>query len=151
MAARLRRGQSALEYLVTYGWAILVIVIIAGLLWYFGIFNPSRFVGGKQCGGFGAFICQDFKVSTNGSLTIVLNNNVGGTVNAVNITTGTSGFICSPTTVAAKGNATCAVAGVVPAGSTGHTVHQWTVRINYTDARSGISHTDTGFINGKYE
>ena len=85
----MKRGQSALEYLVTYGWAILAIVIIAGVLWYFGIFNPSKFAGSKQCGGFGSFICQDFTVNTAGTLTIVLNNNIGTTMNAVNITTGT--------------------------------------------------------------
>ncbi|MFH1447614.1 MAG: hypothetical protein ABIG39_02015 [Candidatus Micrarchaeota archaeon] len=34
-----RRGQAAMEYLMTYGWAILVIVIVLAALLYLGIFN----------------------------------------------------------------------------------------------------------------
>ena len=35
------RSQSALEYMMTYGWAILVIVIVAAVLYSLGIFSPS--------------------------------------------------------------------------------------------------------------
>ena len=35
------KSQSALEYLMTYGWAILVIVIVAAVLYSLGIFSPS--------------------------------------------------------------------------------------------------------------
>ncbi|MBN2127534.1 MAG: hypothetical protein JW703_04040 [Candidatus Diapherotrites archaeon] len=34
------KGQSALEYLMTYGWALVVIVIVIAALFAFGIFNP---------------------------------------------------------------------------------------------------------------
>ncbi|MFH0818177.1 MAG: hypothetical protein V1909_06125, partial [Candidatus Micrarchaeota archaeon] len=34
-----KRGQAAMEYLMTYGWAILVIVIVLAALLYLGIFN----------------------------------------------------------------------------------------------------------------
>ena len=36
-----KRAQSALEYMMAYGWAILIIVIVAAVLYSFGIFNPS--------------------------------------------------------------------------------------------------------------
>ena len=36
-----KRSQSALEYMMTYGWAILIIVIVAVILYSRGIFNPS--------------------------------------------------------------------------------------------------------------
>ncbi len=35
------KSQSALEYLMTYGWAILIIVIVAAVLDAMGIFNPA--------------------------------------------------------------------------------------------------------------
>ncbi len=38
---RTKDSQSALEYMMTYGWAILIIVIVAAVLYSFGIFNPS--------------------------------------------------------------------------------------------------------------
>ena len=34
------KSQSALEYMMTYGWAILVIVIVAAVLYSLGIFSP---------------------------------------------------------------------------------------------------------------
>ncbi|MCX6777790.1 MAG: hypothetical protein NT157_02800, partial [Candidatus Micrarchaeota archaeon] len=34
-----RKGQAAMEYLMTYGWAILVIVIVLAALLYLGVFN----------------------------------------------------------------------------------------------------------------
>ena len=39
-----KRSQSALEYMMTYGWAILIIVIVAVILYSMGIFNPSSSV-----------------------------------------------------------------------------------------------------------
>jgi hypothetical protein len=38
------KGQSALEYLMTYGWALVVIVIVIAALFAFGVFNTP-----KQC------------------------------------------------------------------------------------------------------
>ncbi|MBN1275643.1 hypothetical protein JXA12_05125 [Candidatus Woesearchaeota archaeon] len=39
-----RRGQAALEFLTTYGWAFLVILVMIGALAYFGVLNPERFL-----------------------------------------------------------------------------------------------------------
>jgi hypothetical protein len=145
----MKRGQSALEYLVTYGWAILAIVIIAGVLWYFGIFNPARFAGTKQCGGFGSFICQDFTMSTAGTLQIVLGNNQGDTLDNVSI----NGLVasCTPTNVAPNAQTTCtATYPSLSGGTVGNTFPQVGINMTYVDATSGLSHTDTGFVQGKY-
>ncbi len=37
------RAQSAMEYLTTYGWAILVIAVVVGVLANLGVFNPATF------------------------------------------------------------------------------------------------------------
>ena len=44
------RGQSALEYMMTYGWAILIIVIVAVILYSMGIFNPRASVTASSNG-----------------------------------------------------------------------------------------------------
>jgi len=36
-----KKGQSAMEYLMTYGWAILIILIAVGALFSLGVFSPS--------------------------------------------------------------------------------------------------------------
>ena len=36
-----RKGQAAMEFLMTYGWAILVVLVVIGALAYFGILSPT--------------------------------------------------------------------------------------------------------------
>jgi len=44
------KGQSALEYMMTYGWAILIIVIVVVILYSMGIFNPRGAVTAVSTG-----------------------------------------------------------------------------------------------------
>jgi hypothetical protein len=46
----MKRAQSAMEYLVTYGWAILLIAIVIGLLFKLGLFTSSTFTSRVQPG-----------------------------------------------------------------------------------------------------
>lgn len=39
-----KKGQAAVEFLMTYGWAILAAVIAIGVLAYFGVFSPGKYV-----------------------------------------------------------------------------------------------------------
>lgn len=39
-----KRGQAAMEFLMTYGWAILAAVIVVGVLWYL-LGNPANLAG----------------------------------------------------------------------------------------------------------
>ncbi len=43
MSNQSERLQSAMEYLMTYGWAILIIAVVLGALFQLGIFNASTF------------------------------------------------------------------------------------------------------------
>ena len=46
----LNRSQSAMEYLMTYGWAILIIAIVLVALFSLGIFNSANFAPRAQPG-----------------------------------------------------------------------------------------------------
>ena len=53
------RGQQALEYLVTYGWAFVIVIITIGAFAYFGILNPQQYIP-ERC-EFGVQLqCADF-------------------------------------------------------------------------------------------
>ena len=39
-----RKGQAAMEFLMTYGWAILAAIIAIAVLAYFGVFSPGKYV-----------------------------------------------------------------------------------------------------------
>lgn len=45
------RAQSAMEYLITYGWAIMIIVIVLGSLLYLGVFSTADLGPRLQPGG----------------------------------------------------------------------------------------------------
>lgn len=37
-------GQTALDYLMTYGWVILIVLVVSGVLAYYGIFASQGFL-----------------------------------------------------------------------------------------------------------
>ena len=43
-------GQAAVEYLMTYGWAILVVLVVGIALWQLGVLTPTE--GNKNIRGF---------------------------------------------------------------------------------------------------
>ena len=38
------KAQSAMEYLMTYGWAILIVAVVLGALYSLGVFNGAAFL-----------------------------------------------------------------------------------------------------------
>jgi hypothetical protein len=72
------KGQSALEYLMTYGWALVVIVIVIAALFAFGIFNPPS---AGTCTGLNKLAYQDHAYNSNtGDFNISLMNGSGSTI-----------------------------------------------------------------------
>jgi len=57
------KAQTALEYLMTYGWAILVIVIVIGALYAAGLTRPCRWLG-TQVREFPDFSVENVKTNT---------------------------------------------------------------------------------------
>ena len=56
-----KSGQAALEFLMNYGWVLLVILASVGALSFSGVLNPARYMKQSCLLGPG-FICEDFKV-----------------------------------------------------------------------------------------
>ncbi|MFH1063874.1 MAG: hypothetical protein V1729_02220 [Candidatus Woesearchaeota archaeon] len=83
-----KRAQSAMEFLMTYGWAILVVLAAIGALAYFGVLSPAKFFP-ESCtlsstSGVG---CMDFKLTeTTGHFLLV--NGGGRDIIVNNMTVG---------------------------------------------------------------
>jgi len=60
--SKLKKGQAALEFLMTYGWAILVVMIVIGALAYFGVLNPTIMLPEKCTLQMGLY-CKDHLIS----------------------------------------------------------------------------------------
>ncbi|MGC8652234.1 MAG: hypothetical protein ACP5UH_03220 [Candidatus Micrarchaeia archaeon] len=63
------KAQSAMEYLMTYGWAILVVSIVLAALFQLGIFNSSSFVS-TACIPQSGFLCSNPVLTTSGTLSV---------------------------------------------------------------------------------
>jgi len=66
------KGQAAIEFLVTYGWAIMAAMIVIGALTYFGMTNPATSLPDK-CIFSNAFGCKDYQMNTTGVKLKVIN------------------------------------------------------------------------------
>jgi len=85
-----KKSQAAMEFLMTYGWAILVVLVAIGALAYFGVLSPDRFLPAK-CQLPSGIACTDFKVEagatpTTGTVDIVLRNGIGFDMGSVDAT-----------------------------------------------------------------
>jgi hypothetical protein len=79
------RGQAALEFLSTYGFAFLIILVMIGALTYFGILSPGKFISGSCLVG-PEFKCRDRYIGTvsgtpnNMEVKIALQNQLGNSI-----------------------------------------------------------------------
>ncbi len=86
------RAQAALEFLMTYGWALLIVLVAIGVLAYFGVLSPARFLP-QQCTLPPGFGCTDFRIQSSPSvLTVILQNGIGDVLSSVSM-----GYDASPT------------------------------------------------------
>lgn len=78
-----KKSQAALEFLSTYAWAFVVILISISALYYFGIFEFSKFLP-QRCIFPSQFECLDFSFVSD-QVRFRLVNNVGEPLNVHNI------------------------------------------------------------------
>ena len=115
---RLNRGQAALEFMMTYGWAILVVLAAIGALSYFGVLNPSRFTP-DTCLASSPFSCPGKPI-----ISLVTNTTVFSIVNGQGyaVTVDKANFVLSaPMTTAGCGLATATVCAQGPTSCAGTT------------------------------
>lgn len=90
----MRKGQTAIEYLMTYGWAILIILVVGGVLYYYGVFSPSKLVG-KSKTGFQQVDLVDWEVNagTSANISVLLENRVGTAITVQDATVETANAV----------------------------------------------------------
>jgi uncharacterized protein (UPF0333 family) len=73
-----KKGQAALEFLTTYGWAFMVILVMIGALAYFGVLSPKNLVPDSCIAGAG-FNCRDFQVGDS-TVKLSITNSLGSQI-----------------------------------------------------------------------
>ena len=88
-----KKADAALEFLMTYGWAILAVLLAVGALAYFGVLNPDRFFPNK-CALPQGITCLDYNVETY-RVILVLQNNLGETITIEKVNVSANNQECS--------------------------------------------------------
>ena len=90
----MKKGQAAMEFLMTYGWAILVVIAAIAALAYFGVLDPAQllpdrcqFPAGMDCIGKAAVAGETLPAADDGTVTFALRNNIGFDIGANNVET----------------------------------------------------------------
>jgi hypothetical protein len=65
----MRKAQAAMEFLMTYGWAILIIAVIIGALFALDVFSPNS---PNICSSSYPIACSDIKLDNTGKIEITL-------------------------------------------------------------------------------
>lgn len=76
----MRRGQVALEFITTYGWALLMMLAMIGAISYFGVLRPDSVLP-SRCTTGSEFSCSDFQIDgESDTLNLVLQQGIGKTI-----------------------------------------------------------------------
>ena len=141
-----KKSQAAMEFLMTYGWAILVVLAAIAALAYFGVLSPEKFLP-EKCLMETGFTCISSKIEPSQS-TIVFQNGYGRTVIIDRVDIGT----CSKTfnqTLTSEDQSTFVLTGCNN-GVTKETF-KGEIIIKYTERNTNLSKTAYGTINTKLE
>ncbi len=138
-----RKGQAAMEFLMTYGWAILAAIIAIGVLAYFGVFSPGQYATGS------AVVTAPFYVSAHNAkasagVTLELQNNGGEDVSITSVfvsNCGTSGNYTSIAGSKVPVTIPCTLSTLVAGQS-----FKGDITVNYLKSGSTVSLTSTGNI-----
>jgi hypothetical protein len=151
-----KKSQAAMEFLMTYGWAILVVLVAIGALAYFGVLSPDRFLPSK-CQLPAGIACTDFRVSagatpTTGTITIVLRNglgfDIGDSSNPITVSVSGCDNAATPVSISNGNTGTYALANC---DVTSQQKFSGNVNVTYYNVDTLLSHKVQGTLTGRAE
>lgn len=158
-----KKGQAAMEFLMTYGWAILAAIIAIGVLAYFGVFNPSRLAGSTAiintplnipAGGFN-IINDDASCAGNDCFNIEMTQSLGQSITVssaiITLTSGGTGSCTDATPPSSWTSGSSQTlnfnCGATTAFGSGDSI-AGNIEIKYTAGSSSLVQSSTGNIRG---
>ena len=139
-----KKGQAAMEFLMTYGWAILVVLVAIGALAYFGVLNPSRFLP-ETCTLTPGLACNDFNADID-SINMVVQNGIGEAVTFTKFNvTGIASVGCTAETPTIVDGGSSSIE-VACSGLTSGSRLKGSVEGTYTKGSGTLAHSFTGSI-----
>jgi uncharacterized protein (UPF0333 family) len=136
-----KKGQASMEFLMTYGWAILAAVLAIGVLAYYGVFSPGKSLP-NICAINAPLGCDEYQVNSTGAI-IIVRNGAGDsiTVNSFTLTGCTANVVLTAIADGATASYYLPCAGL----STGQKF-SGDIVISYMRSGKTLNETSTGDI-----
>ena len=154
-AARQKKSehaQAALDFLTEYGWAIVLIVIIAAVLFAFGIFDPAG-MSGNRASGFIDVAANGWYLAPDGTFSIKLQNQAGRPIriDEVEVTYGNQTVNISGSEARIENGQDSAVLYSPPGIFGRQKGGSYTLRVHvrYTDLNANFPYTTKGTLIGR--
>ncbi len=145
-----KKGQSAMEYLMTYGWAILIVIIAGGVIWYYAS-GATTSATATKTGFANVDIDSPWSMNAAGTLTFKAINKVGKdiTINETHINGGAN-VLVTPVTLSAGATSGWISVATSLAGTSGSSYKLDTVAIQYylTSDASKMPFSSAGSLGG---
>ena len=142
------KSQAAMEFLMTYGWAILVVLVAVGALAYFGVLSPDRFLPAK-CTLQSGIACLDHKATAT-TVEVVIQNSLGYDLSVITVRAGACGTSSTPATLANGDKGTYTITCDPQFPLIGSKYNQQ-FNVSYTITETGLTHTNVGQITSRIE
>ena len=146
------KGQTALDFLMTYGWALLLIVLVVGALFALGIFDIGSFLGSRAT-GFAQVGVAAWRVTDTGNFTAQFTNRVGSDirVDAVSWTyRGVTGTNSAVNTSISNGQTSSTLELGTVADVAAGSSYSIQMAITYTDLNTNFQYQSSGTITGSF-
>ncbi|MBI2124491.1 hypothetical protein HYT92_01740 [Candidatus Pacearchaeota archaeon] len=146
MTGKMQKGQAAMEFLMTYGWAILAAIIVIGVLAIAGVFTPGKYAP-QACAVTAPFYCNAWNAKTAG-VNIELKNQGGEAyhVKSVDISNcGTANNTGTGWDIAADALQNMTVSCALTTGN----LFKGDVTVTYTKSGSAVELSSTGSVTQK--
>lgn len=145
-----RKSQSTIEYMMTYGWALLIVIIALSIMWALGVFSPKKQTSTTDLGA--PIRIDDVLVNINGiTVSAKINPAFTGQITDIKINsqscTALGAVLTNPLLTEISSSTTCTKAGMFVRGNT--VVGQ--IVVVYSKLDGGVSHSTTGTFSGQVE
>ena len=144
------KSQAAMEFLMTYGWAILVVLAAIAALAYFGVLSPEKFLP-EKCILSPGIACVSHKVTPTEAV-VILSNGLGRTIiiDSIEIGNCLTTFTGTGSSVMVSGNQSeFTITGCTNGNS--KEPFKGSITMKYTERSTNLSKTAYGTINTKIE
>ena len=136
-----KKGQAAMEFLMTYGWAILVVLAAIAALAYFGVLSPAKMLP-ERCIGPSGLDCIEKASMVGNTISWATKNNLGNDIMVTALVRGSS-----------TDNQCSAIASNQSSSNGGTTWNQTDKRVNngaYISFRLDCTTTQTSRVHGEF-